>query len=448
MRSDKIIGFVCALLAVSVCQGQEDWFREVFGSREKALKARSSLVRIEYDANVICLGGAVSLSVDHSAYGSVGNFSYCWKRADDTTVLGRENTLFFRPQQTGIYAVFVEVKDDGMAVGNDTLSIYVTEMPEYRMVSDTVCRGDEATIGVVGGNYWAWSTSGTTQYVNVRPASTSLYRVRISNFPIVEVGYENACYAEDSVWVVVHDTAVYEIAGPTEVCKGTDTELKVIGGTDVYWGGVPGSETAVVNVYSDTAVTVSATDRYGCREEKEWRLTVIDNPQGEIFVYVEGLSVDSICLGKKARLEVVSSQADRYVWFNRDTTYYTELEPKADFEAYCDIMMTGVDSECKTRISRKIPVENCSRIYFASGFVPEGYSKTFGPIGIEDSSRTYFFAVFDNKGIMVFSTTEFSQGWDGTYKGKPVPPGTYVYVFRETYDRFTWEKKGTVSVLR
>ncbi|MDE7102092.1 MAG: gliding motility-associated C-terminal domain-containing protein, partial [Bacteroidales bacterium] len=117
------------------------------------------------------------------------------------------------------------------------------------------------------------------------------------------------------------------------------------------------------------------------------------------------------------------------------------------FRAYCDLSV-GASGDCKTRIEADIRVENCNRVYFASGFVPDGHTKTFGPIGVEDTARQYYFAVFNRSGEMLYSTHEFSQGWDGRFKGQWVPPGVYVYVFRETYEQFEWTRRGTVSVLR
>ncbi len=49
---------------------------------------------------------------------------------------------------------------------------------------------------------------------------------------------------------------------------------------------------------------------------------------------------------------------------------------------------------------------------------------------------------------MGYSTHEFSQGWDGRFKGQWVLPGVYVDVFKETYEQCEWTHRGTVSVIR
>lgn len=430
-------------------RAQSDWFAKTFGDRqeEAGAKAKSSLVNIRYDANVICIGSQCELEIDHSAYGPGTDLRYSWIQMSDGTVLGESRTLSFSPSMESEYVLCAVVKDLGVEIGRDTLTVYVTHVPEYEAVSDTVCYGMEATVGVQGGRYWAWSTGGTTQYVNVRPGNTTYYGFRLSQYPIAEYGYENACYAEDSVAAVIFDSATFDVVGPTGACEGMRVEWEVIGGTDVSWNGNPGERTYSFVVEQDTEVRVTATDPYGCRDTRTLTVSVIDRPEGEILSYVDGEQTDTVCLGKEVRLDIYTEQADRFRWFTRDTAESITVSPRADFVAYCDIYV-GESDQCSTRVSKQIFVKNCSRIYFPTGFVLDGFTKTFGPIGIEDSTRTYFFAVFNRNGEMVFSTTDFSQGWDGKHKGKWVVPGVYVYVFKETFEQFVWTKKGTVTVIR
>ncbi|MDE6493112.1 MAG: gliding motility-associated C-terminal domain-containing protein [Bacteroidales bacterium] len=444
-------GFM-AVLSLVIFTGslwaRQGWFETAFPARWQPSKS-ASLLKILYDANVVCNGQQVNLSLDHSLYGDGENLSFEWYQINpdqSTVTLDKGETVTFKPLVEGGFRIVALMKEGLSQVGADTLWIYVTHIPEYTMVPDTICRGMEATVGVEGGEYWAWSTSGTSQYINIRPAATTVYHARISNYPIVQTGYINACYAEDSVAVVVNDTAMYEVEGDMEMCMDMEAQLRVIGGTDVEWNGVLGGTTRNFLLKGDTSVQVVATDRYGCRSKRDFTIKAVDIPRGEIVAYVEDWPSDSVCLGTGIRLEAFTDLDCRYRWFNRDTVSFTEVEPKTDFLAYCDISV-GAAQNCKTRLEKQISVKNCHYVYFASGFVPGGFSKYYGPIGENDTTRTYQFMVFDANGTMVFSTTRFTDGWDGTYKGKTVPAGVYVYLYRERYDRFTWEKKGTFSVL-
>lgn len=54
--------------------------------------------------------------------------------------------------------------------------------------------------------------------------------------------------------------------------------------------------------------------------------------------------------------------------------------------------------------------------------------------------------VFDRFGQVVFSTVGYSRDWDGTYKGKPLPVGTYYYVINPKNGRAV--VSGSVTIIR
>ncbi|MEY4703446.1 MAG: hypothetical protein RIR96_1343, partial [Bacteroidota bacterium] len=52
-------------------------------------------------------------------------------------------------------------------------------------------------------------------------------------------------------------------------------------------------------------------------------------------------------------------------------------------------------------------------------------------------------------GQQIFLTNTFGKGWNGSFKNKPQPSGTYVWIIRGTdYTGKTVFKKGTVVLLR
>ena len=455
--------FICLFLLMLSCSlaAQEDWFTKAFPQSKGGIEGKSSAkavspVRIEYDAYVICVDASASLSVDCSLYGSSENLSFAWFKLGEADTLGKGKELIYTASDKEEVRLFVLVADEGKLIGSDTTWVYVSMQPkDYTMVHDTICPGMEATVGVDttggnGGNYWAWSQSGTAAFINIRPQQTTVYRVRFSDYPVAQVGYNNVCYTEDSAIVTVNDAAIFRIEGDKEMCAGFDAKVWVEEGTDVLWNGVPGDSVAWITVTEDMLVDVVATDRFGCRSSKQWHIAIVEKPRGEIFAYVDGELSDSACIGASVRFEIESDMNCRYRWFNRDTLYFTELYPQTDFTAYCDVSVGGglEGTRCEARFEKTIAVKNCHKVYFASGYVLDGFNKTYGPIGVEDTTRTYEFRIFNHNGTMVFSTTKFTEGWDGRYKGKQVPPGVYVYTYRETYRQLSWERRGTFAVIK
>lgn len=440
---------LCSLISLSAVKAQGDWFERAFPNAGQVSKAASP-IRIEFDYNVICVGGSSQMHVNHSLYGEGDSLYFEWFLIADNAFqeMGNGSAFVYKPTVEQTLRIGVRGKDRNLLVGTDTITVYSTHLPEYTTVYDTICPGLEATVGVNGGNYWAWSTSGTSSFINIRPPKTTVYYVRISEYPIVQTGYSNACYAEDSAIVTVNDSASFTLAGTWGMCSGLAATVRVEGGTDVLWNGEGGGNSHSFVVTHDTLIQVTATDRYGCRGTKDWRVQVVETPHGEIFSYVDGELSDSVCLGSMVRLEVETDVECSYRWFNRDTVDFVELIPQNDFTAYCDISVGGAGTVCKAHLEKHIAVKNCHNVYFASGFVLDGYTKTYGPIGENDTTRTYEFRIFNHNGTMVYSTTDFTKGWDGRYKGQWVPVGVYVYQFVEKYRQHRWVRRGTFAVIK
>lgn len=61
----------------------------------------------------------------------------------------------------------------------------------------------------------------------------------------------------------------------------------------------------------------------------------------------------------------------------------------------------------------------------------------------------YRMAIFNRRGMQVFHTNSLDQGWNGTYNGRPLPQGAYVYVIYYTdKDRIRHQLKGTITLIR
>ncbi len=65
------------------------------------------------------------------------------------------------------------------------------------------------------------------------------------------------------------------------------------------------------------------------------------------------------------------------------------------------------------------------------------------------SVANYRITIFNRQGHQVFHSIDINQAWDGTYKGRALPQGGYVYViFYVDKDGLTHQRKGTVALIR
>ena len=60
-----------------------------------------------------------------------------------------------------------------------------------------------------------------------------------------------------------------------------------------------------------------------------------------------------------------------------------------------------------------------------------------------------YFEVYSRWGERVFATDDITRGWDGTFKGEPLPPAVFGYQLRGVcIDGVEYVAKGSVSLLR
>lgn len=95
-------------------------------------------------------------------------------------------------------------------------------------------------------------------------------------------------------------------------------------------------------------------------------------------------------------------------------------------------------------------VNNCF-IAVPSAFTPngDGLNDYLYPLNAY-KARELDFSVFNRFGQRIFATKDWTNKWDGTFKGQGVDPGTYVWILRYTNTDTNQkvEQKGTVILIR
>lgn len=120
----------------------------------------------------------------------------------------------------------------------------------------------------------------------------------------------------------------------------------------------------------------------------------------------------------------------------RETTYY---------------IVSGTDSNgCVARDTVKVVVDYTNNLLIPTGFTPNGDGRNDEFRVINASfQRLMEFRVFNRWGQEVFSTTDITKGWDGTWKGVKQPIGDYQYLIRVAYpDGNVGSYKGDVNLIR
>lgn len=89
-------------------------------------------------------------------------------------------------------------------------------------------------------------------------------------------------------------------------------------------------------------------------------------------------------------------------------------------------------------------------IYVPSAFSPNGDGQNdrfrFIPVGITEYK---YFRIFNRWGQLLYSSTDFRSGWDGTVKGEPAPLDTYIWILEgKDFNGQTILRKGTVTLVK
>ncbi|MBK9175413.1 MAG: gliding motility-associated C-terminal domain-containing protein [Flavobacteriales bacterium] len=148
-----------------------------------------------------------------------------------------------------------------------------------------------------------------------------------------------------------------------------------------------------------------------------------------------------------------------YTWtidglsFDTSGTFQWTFDPPTVGER--EICLTATDSlDCANVLCQRVLVDDDLTIYVANAFTPNDDDKNevFRPSVIGMQEDWYEFMVFNRWGLLVFSTTDPSEGWNGGMNnaGEILPQDVYVWMLRAK-DQFTPEKAeliGTVTLLK
>lgn len=119
-----------------------------------------------------------------------------------------------------------------------------------------------------------------------------------------------------------------------------------------------------------------------------------------------------------------------YEWFPTENindvfSLYPTVSPPRTRTYYLRVTNTNQCVDIDTVLVRV----QCNGFNLPNAFAPgnqQGLPKAFGMLN-RQIVTLYYFRIFDRWGRQVFSTTDATKEWDGTYNGEPAPFGVYVW---------------------
>ena len=211
--------------------------------------------------------------------------------------------------------------------------------------------------------------------------------------------------------------------------------IDIIGGVKPYtidWFGANPLAIPAGNNY------VQVTDDANCLIADSFLVNLLPQPTADF-------TVDSVIkLNTDVRLLNNSSSEISWDWDFGNQTFSTLETPQAYFGQEGDYRITlevlNVEG-CSDTISKPVTVSNGLMLFVPNSFTPNGDLKNDIFIVSAQNFSTFELNIYNLYGTNLFSTTDPSIGWDGTFNGKEVQKGNYVVtifavdIFGRVYNR-------------
>ncbi len=93
---------------------------------------------------------------------------------------------------------------------------------------------------------------------------------------------------------------------------------------------------------------------------------------------------------------------------------------------------------------------DCENFPMPNAFTPnsDGLNETFFISNPYTYDELIHFEIFERNGGQVFATNNSFEGWDGNFRGRPMPPGNYLYMIKFKCGDNNLQKTGTFMLIR
>ena len=385
--------------------------------------------------------------------------SFTWDFGDGTVLLLSDSVVDHKYNQPGTYKPFLVLTDSNGCKSSPSLkeNIVIRQDPPVTFLPDApvICRGSAVRIIASGAVNYQWLPAPGISRLDsaatiASPLNNIIYTVKIKD----DIG----CTNTDSVKVTVIQPLTVSITQPAPVCLGKTTKLIANGGSFYSWINKkedfnnPEIAEPLVKPTATTEYIVTGSDAYRCFTDTAIvTVQVLQLPSVSIAPVAEAVAGNPISLNSITGNDVIKwrwSPAERLSCNTCPSPIATPIVSSVYTVTVTD--KNGCSSAADVNIKMKCEE---SIVMIPNAFSPnnDGVNDVFIFRGISIVKRLQ---IYNRSGNVIFEKTNFaagdrSNGWDGTYRGEPQPPGTYIYFAEiECAAGFSFFKKGTLVLVK
>ena len=385
--------------------------------------------------------------------------NYLWDYGDGSVVANSSTTTSHQYNQPGKYIPLLMLIDSNgcssFAPLADTINIHPNPVVVVVPQDPRICKGQDIAIVASGGTVYSWSPANGLSYAfiaNPRANPT------VSTSYIVTVKDNIGCTGTRTQKITVVQPGKVNAGLDVAVCAGKTVQLNATGATFYQWifftNGLNNTaiNNPVVSSLQTTTYTVTGTDEYKCFSDTALvTVKVLPLPTVSILPLQEILLGTQIPLTSITSNDVVAwnwSPADYLSCSNCASPVSTPLAQKT-----YTLTVTNKDGcSAKDVVILKLQCQE-NRVFIPAAFSPNGDGKN-DVFSIKGISIVKHLVIYSRWGTPVYERHNYvasdrSTGWDGTFKGDPLPGDTYVYFTEmECPSGGSFTRKGTVVLVR
>lgn len=392
----------------------------------------------------ICENNQSSYLLSTSYPTSYSNPVVQWQLSLDTgktwkDIPGQQSLNFTRKPTTGgsyqYRAVMSEASNFSSVqcrIASNVTIINVNPLPDVLADKNLLgCTGTDFRLQAVEGPSFTYQWSGPNGFTS-QVRDPFIYHVTYtdSGLYMVVVKTDVGCTRTDSFHITVSPGTQAVISEGSNICEGSSTVLSASGGVTYLWTPATGlSDSSSANPIASPVDTVTykvmVANQYGCKDSGYVlinvykRLLVNAGPDKTLF---EG---DSVTLNGSIK----GTPVDIYWLPNTNILYANTVTPvvnPVDNTTYTLNAVSGqgcpVQSDAVfVRVYKKLKIPN---IFSPNG---DGINDTWVIQNLDTYPQSSV-KVFSRNGQVVFEAKATGVAWDGTFRGKPLPLGTYYYI--------------------